>query len=214
MNRTLTLVKTAYLKDQLETFDAPQIALAGRSNVGKSSLVNRLAGRKALAKVSSTPGKTRSVNYYQVEPDGFFLVDLPGYGYARTSKKERAQWARLIEKFLANNPDLAGVVVLLDSRLKPQKLDIEMISFLAEAHIPMLPVLTKADKPKQAELRKHQNLWQEWLKQGFPPLCVSSKSGRGMDDLWELFSEAAAEMADETASRSGDAEDAQFSEDW
>lgn len=194
MNRTLTLVKTAYLKDQLETFGAAQIALAGRSNVGKSSLINRLAGRKALAKVSSTPGKTRSVNYYEVQPDGFFLVDLPGYGYARTSKSERAQWAKLIEKFLVGNPNLAGVAVLLDSRLPPQKIDIEMISFLAKAGIPMLPVLTKSDKPKQGERTKRQKEWQELLHLGFTPLCVSSKTGMGINSLWELLAEATADI--------------------
>ena len=91
MNRTIELVQTIYEIKQLEDIDEPQIALAGRSNVGKSSLVNLLAGRKKLAKISSKPGKTRSLNYYKVNPDGYFLVDLPGYGYAKCSKTERTK---------------------------------------------------------------------------------------------------------------------------
>ena len=98
MRPTLTLETTAYTIEQLARMPQAQIALAGRSNVGKSSLVNALAGRKALAKVSSTPGKTRSVNYYHVDPDGFYIVDLPGYGYARCSQQERQKWGELLEK--------------------------------------------------------------------------------------------------------------------
>ncbi|MBI9078261.1 MAG: YihA family ribosome biogenesis GTP-binding protein [Pseudodesulfovibrio sp.] len=191
MNRTIELVKTIYEIKQLEDFDEPQIALAGRSNVGKSSLVNRLAGRKKLAKISSTPGKTRSLNYYRVEPDGFFLVDLPGYGYAKCSKVERAKWAKLIEAYMVNNNRIKAVAVLLDSRLTPQKLDLELTSYLRGMGIPIIPILTKSDKPKQRERAKLQNQWQDILQLTKAPILFSSKTGLGEDKLWDTLAEFA-----------------------
>jgi GTP-binding protein len=191
MNRTIELVKTIYEIKQLEDFDEPQIALAGRSNVGKSSLVNRLAGRKTLAKISSKPGKTRSLNYYRVDPDGYYLVDLPGYGYAKCSKSERDKWAKLIEAYMANNTSLKAVVVLLDSRLTPQKLDLELTSYLRGLGIPVIPVLTKADKPKQRERANLQNQWKDILQQNRLPLLFSSKTGMGEEKLWTILGEYA-----------------------
>ncbi|BCS87141.1 ribosome biogenesis GTP-binding protein YihA/YsxC [Pseudodesulfovibrio sediminis] len=191
MNRTIELVKTIYEIKQLEDFSEAQIALAGRSNVGKSSLVNRLAGQKKLAKISSKPGKTRSLNYYKVNPDGYFLVDLPGYGYAKCSKTERAKWAKLIEAYMRDNPQLKAVAVLLDSRLSPQKLDLELTSYLRSLGIPVIPVLTKADKPKQRELAKLQSQWQEILQQDRAPVLFSSKTGKGEEKLWNLLCEFA-----------------------
>ncbi|WP_316900593.1 ribosome biogenesis GTP-binding protein YihA/YsxC [Pseudodesulfovibrio indicus] len=191
MNRTIELVKTIYEIKQLEDIDAPQIALAGRSNVGKSSLVNRLAGRKALAKISSKPGKTRSLNYYRVDPDGYYLVDLPGYGYAKCSKQERAKWGKLIEAYMKDNPRLRAVAVLLDSRLPPQKIDMELTSYVRGLGIPVIPVLTKADKPKQRELAQLQTQWRDILQQDRLPLSFSSKTGKGEEKLWAAFTEAA-----------------------
>nr|WP_321514323.1 ribosome biogenesis GTP-binding protein YihA/YsxC [uncultured Pseudodesulfovibrio sp.] len=191
MNRTIELVQTIYEIKQLENFDEAQIALAGRSNVGKSSLVNRLAGRKQLAKISSKPGKTRSLNYYKVNPDGYFLVDLPGYGYAKCSKTERAKWAKLIEAYMTNNQQLKAVAVLLDSRLTPQKIDMELTSYLKSLGIPIIPVLTKADKPKQRELAKLQKQWKDILQQKNDPLLFSSKTGKGEDRLWDVLGEYA-----------------------
>jgi GTP-binding protein len=191
MNRTIELVKTIYEIKQLEDIDAPQIALAGRSNVGKSSLVNRLAGRKALAKISSKPGKTRSLNYYRVDPDGYYLVDLPGYGYAKCSKQERAKWGKLIEAYMKDNPRLRAVAVLLDSRLPPQKIDMELTSYVRSLGIPVIPVLTKADKPKQRELAQLQTQWRDILQQDRLPLSFSSKTGKGEEKLWAAFTEAA-----------------------
>ena len=187
MNRTIELIKTIYEIKQLEDFDEPQIALAGRSNVGKSSLVNRLAGRKKLAKISSKPGKTRSLNYYRVDPDGYFLVDLPGYGYAKCSKAERQKWAKLIEAYISGNSRLKGVAVLLDSRLTPQKLDLELTSYLRGLGIPVIPVLTKADKPKQRDRTRLQNQWQDILQQDRAPILFSSKTGMGEAKLWEIL---------------------------
>ncbi|WP_291327568.1 ribosome biogenesis GTP-binding protein YihA/YsxC [Desulfovibrio sp. UCD-KL4C] len=189
MNNTLKLIKTVYEIDQLEQFPAPQIILAGRSNVGKSSLVNCLAERKSLAKISATPGKTRSLNYYEVVPHGYYIVDLPGYGYAKCSKTERAKWGKLIDSYLEGNAYVVAAAVLLDSRLPPQKNDIDMLSYFIQCNIPILPILTKSDKTKQGERAKVQNKWQDILK--VKPMCVSSKSGMNRTNLWNLLDKTA-----------------------
>ena len=191
MPRTLELAATVYEPGQMPDFPQTQIALAGRSNVGKSSLINCLAGRKALAKISSTPGKTRSLNFYRVLPEDFFLVDLPGYGFARTSKTEKAKWGRLIEAYLTGRTRPAAVACLLDSRLPPQRLDLEMAAFLTQNGIPLLAVLTKADKCKQRECAERQRQWREILRLATPPVCVSSKTGRGREELWRELARAA-----------------------
>ena len=131
--------------DQNPPRDLPQVAVAGRSNCGKSSLINAVLGRKKLARVSQTPGKTREINFYEVN-DAFFLVDLPGYGYARAPEELRGSWPALIEQFLSDNPRLEGVVVLMDSRRGVLPADRRLLSFLAERETPVLYVLTKIDK--------------------------------------------------------------------
>ncbi len=191
MHRTLELLSTVFTPAQLERYPEPQIALAGRSNVGKSSLINCLAGRKKLAKISSTPGKTRSLNFYQVNPENFFLVDFPGYGYAKISKKERAKWGELIDHYLRDTRELRAVGVLLDSRLSPQKLDLELVGYLQAIKIPIIAVLTKADKCKQRELAARQKEWKDILK-GPAPLIFSAKTGKGREKLWQIMVDAAA----------------------
>ena len=187
---TLTLEATTFNKPQLqeqlsvlEQRQEAQIALAGRSNVGKSSLVNALARRKQLAKISATPGKTRSINFYRGAPDGFSLVDLPGYGYAKCSQEERKSWAKLIEYYLTNTPTLKALALLLDCRIPPQALDRDLADFARGHGIPLLPVLTKADKCTQVERSKRQQEWSRLLN-GIMPLPVSSKDMRGVDALW------------------------------
>jgi GTP-binding protein len=128
----------------------PEVAFAGRSNVGKSSLLNRLVGRKKLARVSNTPGRTREVNFFKVNGT-FVLVDLPGYGYARVSKDQRAAWRPLIESYLSGSPQLRGIVHLLDARHDPTPEDVEMLNFLAELGVPTIIVLTKIDKLTAAQ---------------------------------------------------------------
>lgn len=201
MNNTLTLIKTVYEINQLEQVAAPQIILAGRSNVGKSSLINCLAGQKKLAKISSTPGKTRSLNFFEVNPHGYFIVDLPGYGYARCSKTERAKWGQLIDRYMQGNSYIAAAAVLLDSRLTPQKNDIEMISYFKHCNIPILPIMTKSDKTKQKDRSKVQKKWEDILK--VKPLCVSSKSGMNRTKLWNILDvtalpELAEQISEET----------------
>ncbi|MFP5238311.1 MAG: ribosome biogenesis GTP-binding protein YihA/YsxC [Acidobacteriota bacterium] len=190
MRKTLQIEKTIYTIDDLNLPDIPQVALAGRSNVGKSSLVNRLAGRKQLAKTSSTPGKTQSINLYSVAPGAYYLVDLPGYGYARCSKTERAKWAKLIEKYLTGNRLLHAVAVLLDCRLPPQASDLDMISWLRAEGIPVLGVLTKADKCTQRERQVQKSHWTPLLG-GAAPVLFSSVTGMGYDELWARFDAAA-----------------------
>lgn len=160
------------------------MALAGRSNVGKSSLINCLAARKGLAKISSTPGKTQSVNFYQINPGGYTLVDLPGYGYARRSQAERAKWGQLIEQFLTQSPGLRAVAVLLDVRVPPQKSDLELVGWLRHANIRILPVLTKCDKINQREQSARQREWRDLLGGVAQPICFSCVTGQGKDALW------------------------------
>jgi len=189
MPSTVILEKTVYTIDQLGEMPLPQLALAGRSNVGKSSLLNKLTGRKNLAKTSSTPGKTRSLNFYKVTPEEFYLVDLPGYGYARCSKSERDKWAALITRYLQKNPWLVGVVALLDSRLPPQTLDIDLITYIRSQGLEVFPVMTKADKCKQPVRHANQAAWQRLLGLQKPPMLISSHSGMNIDKLWQFFLE-------------------------
>lgn len=128
----------------------PEIAFAGRSNVGKSSLLNRLVHRKKFARVSNTPGRTREINFFKVN-DQFVLVDLPGYGYARVSKERRAEWRPLIESYLQGSRDLRGIVELIDVRHDPTDDDRRMLGFLADLGVPTIVVLTKIDKLTPAQ---------------------------------------------------------------
>jgi GTP-binding protein len=161
----------------------PQVAFSGRSNVGKSSLLNRLVRRKTLARVSQTPGKTREINFFVVN-DAFCLVDLPGYGYARVSKESRAQWRPLIESYLRGTPLLRGVVQLIDSRHEPSPEDYEMLDFLAELEVPTVVALTKIDKlrPRERESRV-ATLGAALGLEAEQVIPFSSATGTGRDEL-------------------------------
>ncbi|MFZ5813025.1 MAG: ribosome biogenesis GTP-binding protein YihA/YsxC [Thermodesulfobacteriota bacterium] len=178
----MNLTETVYLPSQLKTVAAPQVALAGRSNVGKSTLVNTLGQRKGLAKISATPGKTRSLNFYHVRPGDFYLVDLPGYGYARCAKSEREKWATLIDVYLRGNPWLRAVAAVVDCRLPPQALDLDLLAYASAQGVPTLVVLTKADKCTQREREMRKKIWTDIL--GAPPLLFSGKTGLGREALW------------------------------
>lgn len=182
----LTLWQTLYTLEQLKSAasDHVHIAFAGRSNVGKSSLINALARRKQLAKISSTPGKTRSVNLYHVTPQDFYLTDLPGYGYAKRSKGERELWGQLIENYLLESENVAAVAILLDCRLEPQDADKQMVAFTLGSNIPIIPILTKSDKCSQKERLMRQSQWQVLLS-GTLPIPVSAHSGLGLTELWQ-----------------------------
>lgn len=187
---TLELVATLYTLGQLEAAarDLPQVAFAGRSNVGKSSLINALARRKALAKVSSEPGKTRSVNIFRVLPDGFCLTDLPGYGYARRAQEERKAWAELIQQYLEHTPSLRALALLIDCRIPTQESDRIMADFARARGLPVLGVLTKADKCSLRERAAQVRIWEGIL--GEKPVIVSSVTRLGLEELWTRLRKA------------------------
>ena len=165
----------------------PEIAFAGRSNVGKSSLLNRLIHRKKFARVSNTPGRTREVNFFKVN-DSFVLVDLPGYGYARISKEKRAEWKPLIESYLRASPQLRGIVQLLDVRHDPTNDDRQMLDFLGELGVPTVVVLTKIDKLRPSERRRRlAELSQSLQLDDDQMISFSAVTGEGRNDLAEAM---------------------------
>ncbi|MCZ8519115.1 MULTISPECIES: ribosome biogenesis GTP-binding protein YihA/YsxC [Paenibacillus] len=166
----------------------PEIALAGRSNVGKSSLINRMIQRKNLARTSSKPGKTQQLNYYRINQDLFF-VDLPGYGYAQVSKTERAKWGKFIEQYLTEREPLKLVLLIIDVRHPPSKDDQAMYSWLKHNGVPMCIVVTKADKIPRGKWQKHLKIVRETLgtDKEDPMILFSSELGVGKDELWGLI---------------------------
>ena len=167
----------------------PQVAFSGRSNVGKSSLINTLLRRtrNKIAHVSATPGKTQALNFFSVN-DRFFLVDLPGYGYARVPEATRAEWAKLIEWYLGESGQVRGVVHLVDSRHPPTKHDLRMVSYLGELGLPTLVVLTKIDKLKTTERQQALTRAAEVLGVEESQLVpFSSKTGAGREELLEAL---------------------------
>lgn len=172
--------------DRCPDSSLPEYAFIGRSNVGKSSLINMLTGRKSLAMTSSTPGKTMLINHFVIN-DEWYLVDLPGYGYAKRGKKEVEKLQNLISYYVLERRQLTCLFVLIDSRLTPQQIDLDFIRFLGENGVPFGLIFTKADKPKTNELKNNVNrflarLSEEWEE--LPPYFVtSSSSGRGRDEF-------------------------------
>lgn len=163
--------------------ELPEVAFAGRSNVGKSSLLNKLMKRKAFARVSNTPGRTREIHFFNVNRE-FVLADLPGYGYARISKERKAEWKPLIEGYLKDSPVLAGVVQLLDVRHDPTEDDRQMLDFLAELGVPTLFALTKVDKLKKAEVAPRVKALCDSLGLDVDQVIpFSSQTGAGRDEL-------------------------------
>ncbi|WP_286755703.1 ribosome biogenesis GTP-binding protein YihA/YsxC [Roseivirga sp. UBA838] len=163
-----------------------EIAFIGRSNVGKSSLINMLTGRKNLAKTSGKPGKTQLINHFLID-DSWYLVDLPGYGYAKISKKNRDAWALMIEDYLVHRESLQIVFVLIDSRLDPQKIDLEFITWLGENGVPFALVFTKADKQSVNKGQQNMAKFKRVMKKDWaelPPFFLtSSETGLGKEQL-------------------------------
>lgn len=175
---------------QLPRDGMAEIAFAGRSNVGKSSLVNRLFNRKNLAKTSNTPGKTRTLNFYAVNRR-YYFVDLPGYGYAKRSQRERQAWGKLIENYVRDRPSLKGFVQLIDARHDPSREDLQMIDWLLNGEKPFLVVATKADKLSGNKLRNRLNQTRRILAfhGNFDLLPFSATTGRGKDAVWHWIGE-------------------------
>jgi GTP-binding protein len=167
------------------TNDLPEIAFAGRSNVGKSSLLNRLVRRKAFARVSNTPGRTREINFFKVN-ERFVLADLPGYGYARVAKSRKEEWLPLIEGYLRTSTALRGVVQLLDVRHHPSEEDLQMLDFLAELETPTLVVLTKIDKLKKRQVAERVHAIAVALRlEDEQMIPFSAETNEGRDELAE-----------------------------
>ncbi len=166
----------------------PEIAVAGRSNVGKSSLINRLVGNRKLAQISSTPGKTRTLNFYSID-DEFYLVDLPGYGYAKVSQQERKAWRLLIESYLTQSRFLMGMILIIDSRHGITDLDREMIDWLARLKLPTLLIATKIDKlSRQQATIAMRGIEAEASQLGVDAvIAFSAKTGQGKDQIWQAM---------------------------
>lgn len=164
----------------------PEFALAGRSNVGKSSFINRMIGRKAMARISSKPGKTQQLNFYKIEEQLFF-VDVPGYGYAKVSKAERAAWGKMIEKYFMSREPLKAVVLIVDLRHSPTADDRMMYDFLKHYNIPVIVIATKADKIPKGKWDKHKKIVKETLDMdpSDPLLVFSSEKGLGFEQAWQ-----------------------------
>ncbi|MFP4697443.1 MAG: ribosome biogenesis GTP-binding protein YihA/YsxC [Eubacteriales bacterium] len=172
--------------DQLPENDKAEIAFAGKSNVGKSSLINTLINRKALARTSGSPGKTQTINFYNVE-DQLFFVDLPGYGYAKVSKKERERWGNFIESYLNKSKQLKLIVLLIDIRHKPSENDLIMYDWIIYQGFTPLIIATKMDKLKRSQVNKHLKMLKEAFKLSKEGKIIpfSSKTKLGRNEIWE-----------------------------
>ncbi len=172
---------------QLIPSDLPEVAFSGRSNVGKSSLLNRLMNRKSLARVSSMPGKTVTINFFKL--DSCRLVDLPGYGYAKVSNDEKKRWSELMETYFSSGRDIRLVVQLIDMRHAPSKQDIDMIEYMVECKIPFVLALTKADKLNKTErMQQLELICQAVTKYGnIPVVPFSATKGDGTEELRGLI---------------------------
>ena len=171
---------------QYPTDQKVEIAFSGRSNVGKSSFINRLIQRKSLARTSSKPGKTQTLNFYHIN-DLFYFVDVPGYGYAKVSKKEREKWGKMIEEYITTRENLELVLILVDFRHEPSTEDVQMREFLEYYEIPYRIIMTKCDKIPRGKWNKHVSQIRKAF--GKPPeelfLTFSSETGEGVEKAWE-----------------------------
>jgi ribosome biogenesis GTP-binding protein YsxC/EngB len=191
----MIIKKAAFLQsntrvEKLPKDNLPEYAFIGRSNVGKSSLINMLVRKRSLAKTSSTPGKTITINHFIVN-DEWYLVDLPGYGFAQRSKKQREEWRVILSNYIRRRRNLLYTFVLIDCRIEPQKSDLGFIGWLGENKMPFVVVFTKADKVKSAELEKNveefkKQLLEEWEE--MPPMFItSSENGLGRDEILDFI---------------------------
>jgi GTP-binding protein len=172
--------------DKLPAANKPEYAFIGRSNVGKSSLINMLTNRKRLAKTSSTPGKTITINHFLIN-ENWYLVDLPGYGFAQRSKKDREAWKIMLDNYIKNRKNLVSMFVLVDSRIEPQKIDLEFINHLGELQMPFSIIFTKVDKIKDIELQRNLQAYKEKLAEEWEEMpnifITSSEKEVGKDDV-------------------------------
>ena len=179
------MIMSAVRPEQYPGEGYPEFALAGRSNVGKSSFINKMIGRKSLARTSSNPGKTQTLNFYKIEEQLFF-VDVPGYGYARVSKTQRETWGEMIQEYLTSREELRAVVQIIDLRHLPTEDDRLMYNFLVHYNIPAIVIGTKADKIPKGKYMQHRKKIRESLnmRPEDPFVVFSAEKGIGMDEAW------------------------------
>ncbi|MGX7092509.1 ribosome biogenesis GTP-binding protein YihA/YsxC [Hutsoniella sourekii] len=179
---------SAVYPDQYPMDSLPEIALAGRSNVGKSSFINKMIQRNGLARTSGQPGKTQTLNFYRIN-DTFRFVDVPGYGYARVAKTARAKWSQMINQYLDQRENLELLLLLMDGRHEPTELDKQMYQFAEDSGIPFAIVITKMDKIKPSAWNKQFSIYKKALN--LPTVDTvfpfSSQTGYGQEDLWDLI---------------------------
>ncbi len=178
------------VKSKIPKNTHPEFAFAGKSNVGKSSLINSLMNRKSLARVSSSPGKTQTINYYNIN-DELYLVDLPGYGYTKVSEEVKAQWGKMVERYLKESPMLKYVFLLIDSRHKPSENDVMMYNWIAETGVSPIVIATKIDKLKRSQIKKQLELISQTLGVDKDSRIIpfSSETKAGVEELWETISD-------------------------
>jgi GTP-binding protein len=181
-------IRSAFEKSHWLSDGRPEIAFLGRSNVGKSSVINSLLLRKGLARTSNTPGRTQSVNFFLIN-DEFYFADLPGYGYAKVSKTMRADWGKMAEEYLSARYELASCVQLVDARHEPSKLDLQLNEWLIFHQKPHIVVATKADKLSRNELSKSLNVIQRTFATS-AVIAYSARTGLGREQLWSKILEA------------------------
>ena len=188
--RSARFVKSSEKFDQLPEANLPEYAFVGRSNVGKSSLINKLCDRRSLAKTSGTPGKTQLINHFLINEE-WYLVDLPGYGYARVSKTERRKFRSMMTEYVLDRVSLMNTFVLVDSRIPPQEIDLAFMEFLGENGIPFTIVFTKTDKVKPKALVKQQEVYEATLYETWeelpPRIYTSSVSGKGVEEVLDMI---------------------------
>ena len=186
--RSINLETVCGVTSTLPENDRPEVAFAGKSNVGKSSLINALMNRKSYARISATPGKTQTINFYNIN-DEMYLVDLPGYGYARVSEKEKERWGKLIERYLHGSAQLKAVFLLIDIRHNPSANDRMMYKWVVEQGYNPIIIATKLDKIKRSQVQKHVKMLKEGLDlvPGTKVIPFSSQTKQGRDEIWELI---------------------------
>lgn len=175
-----------------------EIAFAGRSNVGKSTLINGLLNRKSLARTSSQPGKTQTINFYHINRE-FYLVDLPGYGYAKVSRSVKEQWGKMIERYLKNSKTLRLLFLLVDIRHEPNRNDIQMYDWAVQYGFNPIIIATKSDKIKRSQLQKHLKVIRQALHviEGTPVIPYTSMTKDGRDEIWEYVQDSLEAFGDE-----------------
>lgn len=193
--KSAEFIKSAIKPDQYPAEGPPEIAFAGRSNVGKSSLINTLLNRKHLVKTGSTPGRTQLLNFFDINRDTIF-VDLPGYGYAKVPARIKKNWGPMVEKFLSSRQTLKGVVLILDIRRTPKTEEISFINWLLEHSIPVILVLTKADKlTKNKRINQMNAIAKELGMTAEDLICFSAKTRMGVNDVWTAIDHLLAGVA-------------------